>query len=141
MSASEVQTNSVYANTNGKFHFPFSSPLGELMTLDHINVNGGAYQGKPTDHISWLLMINHTLYVYVRAFLEANELVFLDRIQAQNCAPKEILEVIDFIEHVFSVKNWKREITKNKPMLDDVFKKITKKEKQDDASGYEAPLV
>jgi hypothetical protein len=63
----------------------------------------------------------------VRAFLEANELIFLDRIQAQNCTPKELLEVIDFIEHVFSIKNWQREIKKNKTMLDDVFKKITPK--------------
>lgn len=140
MSASEVQTNSVYANTNGKFHFPFSSPLGEIMTLDHINVNGGAYQGKPTDHISWLLMINHTLYVYVRAFLEANELVFLDRIQAQNCAPKEILEVVDFIEHVFSVENWKPVIKKNKPMLDDVFKKITPKSEINKQPSNSAPI-
>ena len=140
MSASEVQTNSIYANTNGKFHFPFSSPLGELMTLDHINVNGGAYQGMPTDLISWLLMINHTLYVYVRAFLEANELVFLDRSQAQNCVPKEILEVSDFIEHVFSVRNWQREIKKNKPMLDDVFRKITPKSEIKKDPTNEAPI-
>jgi predicted restriction endonuclease len=111
------------------------------MTLDHINVNGGKYQGMSTDTISWLLMINHTLYVYVRSFLEANELVFLDRSSAQETVPNEILEVIDFIEHVFTVKNWKRELTKNKPMLDRVFGKIGKKEKQDDVRGYEAPIV
>jgi DNA-binding transcriptional regulator GbsR (MarR family) len=46
---------------------------------------------------------------------------------------KEVLEVIDFVEHVFTVKNWKREITKNKPMLDKVFKKIGKQEKQYDS--------
>lgn len=141
MSASEVQTNPIYANTDGKYHFPFQSPLGELMTLDHINVNGGKYQGMSTDTISWLLMINHTLYVYVRSFLEANELVFLDRSSAQETVPNEILEVIDFIEHVFTVKNWKRELTKNKPMLDRVYGKIGKKEKQDDVRGYEAPIV
>jgi hypothetical protein len=140
MSASEVQTNPIYANTEGKFHFPFQSPLGELLTLDQINVVGGKYQGITTDTISWLLMINHTLYVYVRSFLEANELVFLDRSTAQETVPLEVLEVIDFVEHVFTVKNWKREITKNKPMLDKVFKKIGKQEKQDDSVGYEAPI-
>jgi len=108
--------------------------------LDQINVNGGAYQGKPTDHISWLLMVNHTLYVYVRSFLEANELLFLDRIQAQNCVPKEILDIVDFMEHVFSVKNWRLEIKRNKVMLDDVFKKITPKSDVNKAPSNEAPI-
>jgi len=141
MSASEIQTNSVYANTNGKFRFPYSSPLGELMTLDQINVNGGSYQGKPTDHISWLLMINHTLYVYVRAFLEANELAFMHRNDANHTVPSEILDVIDFVEHVFSAKDWRREIKKNKTMLDDVFRKITKQKDRAETLGNEANLI
>lgn len=127
MTATEIQTNSIYANTNGKYHFPFSSPLGELLTLDHINVNSGSYQGTPTDHVSWLLMINHTLYIYVRSFLEANELTFNDKILAQSVVPKEILDVIDFIDNIFAIKNWEKEIKRNKPMLDNVFKKISNK--------------
>ncbi len=141
MSASEVQTNSIYANTNGKYHFPFSSPIGEIMTLDHINVNSGAYQGKPTDHISWLLMINHTLYVYVRSFLEANEITFLDRSQAQKFVPDEILGAIEFIEYVFSIKKWKSEIKNNQALLEGVFKKITNKNEINRIVSNEAPII
>ena len=141
MSASEVQINPIYANTNGKFHYPFSSPVGELMTLDHINVNGGAFQGKPADLVSWLLMINHTLYVYVRSFLEANELVFMDRNSAQHTVPKEILDVVKFIEHVFNVKKWKPVLDKKKPELDVWSKKFSPKFQQDDALGNEAKIL
>jgi hypothetical protein len=141
MSASEVQTNSIYANTNGKFHYPFSSPVGELMTLDQINVKGGAYQGTPADLVSWLLMVNHTLYVYVRSFLEANELVFMDRNSAQQTVPKEILDVTEFIEKIFNVKKWKPLLDKKKPELDAWSKKFSKKYKQDDAEGNEAKIL
>lgn len=140
MSSSELQINPLYANTNGAYHFPFSSPLGDLLTLDQINVNSG-HRGKPTDHISWLLLINHTLYVYVRAFLEANELAFLNPNDAQRCVPPEILDAIDFIEKAFTAKNWKKQIKDNKSMLDRVFVKITKKAEMESVQGYEAPIV
>lgn len=141
MSASEVQINPIYANTNGAHHFPFSSPLGEMMTLDQLSVNGGLYQAKPADEISWLMLVNHTLYVYVRAFLEANELVFLNRNDAQRCVPPEILSAVDFIDEVFKARNWKKKIIDNKVMLDAVFKKTTNIVGLDDIKGYAAPIV
>ena len=111
------------------------------MTLDQLSVNGGLYQAKPADDISWLMLVNHTLYVYVRAFLEANELVFLNRNDAQRCVPPEILNAVDFIDEVFKAKNWKKKIKDNKVMLDAVFKKTTQIVGVDDIKGYEAPIV
>ena len=140
MSASEVPINPIYADSREKFHFPFSSPLGELMTLDQLNVNGGQYQATPADHISWLLLINHTLYVYVRAFLEANEIAFMKRSEADKCVPPEILNVIDFIEEVFAARNWKKKIKDNKLLLDDVFKKITPNSEITKEPTNEAPI-
>jgi hypothetical protein len=140
LSASEVQTNSIYANTNGQYRFPFSSPIGDLLTLDHINVNGGMYQGQPTDSISWLLLLNHTAYVYIRSFLEANELVALHRTHSQALVPKEILTALDFISYVFTKQNWKREIVKEKPILDNVFKKIGQKVDSEIDRNYEANI-
>ena len=141
MSASESPINPMYANTNGKYRFPYSSPVGDLLTLDHLSVNGGQYQKTAADHVSWLLLINHTLYVYVRAFLEANDMAFMHRNDAQKCVPSPLLDVIDFIGDVFETSNWQRKIANNKKLLEDVFKKIATKEKMDEVKGYVAPLV
>ena len=110
------------------------------MALDHINVNAGLYQGQPTDSISWLLLLNHTAYVYIRSFLEANELVSLHRTHSQAVVPKEILAVLDFIEYVFAKSNWKREISKEKKMLDDVFRKISPKIETENDRNYAASI-
>jgi hypothetical protein len=140
-SAIDIPTSSLYANTSEKYHFPFASPIGELLTLDHINVNVGSYQGKPADSISWLLMINHTLYIYVRAFLEANELAFMNRNDAQNHVPQKILKALDFIEHVFKVDDWKKELKDNEDMLQEVFGRAsTKEDSSEPVNNYEAPL-
>jgi len=137
MSAAEAPISSIYANTNGKYHFPFSSPLGELMTLDHLSVNGGMYQATPADLTSWLLMMNHTLYVYVRAFLEANELVFLHKNNAQESVPPEIMTVLEIIEELFNKKRWKPLLEKYRPELDAVFKKISSKKETEEKNLYE----
>jgi hypothetical protein len=140
-SAIDIPTSSLYANTSEKYHFPFASPIGELLTLDHINVNVGSYQGKPADSISWLLMINHTIYIYVRAFLEANELAFMNRNDAQNHVPQKILKALDFIEHVFKVDDWKKELKDNEDMLQEVFGRAsTKEDSSEPVNNYEAPL-
>ena len=123
MSACDSPINPIYENS--KLQFPFPSPLGEILTLDQINVNGGNYQKKSTDQISDLLLINHTLYVYVRSFLEANELAFMNRNDSANYIPQNILEVIDIIGEIFNSSNGNKVIKKYKVKLDDVFKKIT----------------
>ena len=140
MSACELPTNPIYAKTNGKYRFPHPSPLGELLTLDHLSVNGGKYQKMPTDSVTPLLLINHTLYVYIRAFLEANDLAFMHRNDAQKCVPSSLLDVIEFIEEVFATSNWQRKLASNKKMLADVFKKLATKEKIAVVKGYEALL-
>lgn len=141
-SASDVPTSPLYVPADRNLRFPFSSPIGEMLTLDQINVNGGLYQGQPTDTTTWLLMINHVLYVYVRGFLEANELAFMDRNDSQNFVPQKLLDVIDFIEHIFSVKNWKKELKDNNKMLTEVFGKASKKkgENSEPDNNYEASL-
>ncbi len=141
MSACESPINPMYAKTNGKYRFPHSSPIGDLLTLDQLSVKGGPYQRTPADNISWLLLINHTLYVYVRAFLEANEMAFMHRNDAQKCVPSQLLDVIDCIGDVFATSSWKRKLSSNKKLLADVFKKTATKEKIDSAEGNEAPLV
>jgi hypothetical protein len=117
MTAVKSPLRSIYANTNGEYHYPFSSPIGELLTLDHLCVNGDSYEAMPTDKVTNLLLINHTLYVYVRAFLEANELAFQRINEAEESVPKQLLEVISLIESLFKAKDWRKKLKQNEEFL------------------------
>jgi hypothetical protein len=65
----------------------------------------------------------------------------MDRNSAQHTVPKEILDVVEFIEHVFNVKKWKPVLDKKKPELDVWSKKFSKNFRQDDAVGNEAKIL
>jgi len=121
MTAVKSPLRSVYANTNGEFHYPFSSPIGELMTLDHLCVNGGDYQNMTADKISNLLLVNHTLYIYVRAFLEANELAFQRTNEAEESVPRNLLKAIDLIEQLFEAKDWRKKLHANEDLLTNIL--------------------
>jgi hypothetical protein len=42
----------MYAGKGGAdFHFPYPSPLGDLLTLNQLNVRGGEFNGKTLDTI------------------------------------------------------------------------------------------
>jgi hypothetical protein len=135
MSISSSPISTSYCGAS-QLHFPHTSPLGDLLTLDQLNVIGGSYEANPTDKVTWLLLLNHSLYIYIKAFLEANELAFMNRSDAKDFVPEELLDVLDFIGDVFQSPNWHQKIKKHKKILDDVFKKKSVKrsgeEKLDD---------
>jgi hypothetical protein len=123
MSMHEAPINPLYANSNGAYRFPFPSPLGDLLTLDHLNVKGGDFQKRPYDHISDHLLTNHNVWVYVRSFLEANELAFMLKSDADKAVPKQLLEAIAFIEMILAESNWKAKLKKESKFLTDLFGK------------------
>jgi len=131
MSISPSPIGSGYCDAN-HFHFPHGSPIGDLLTLDHLSILGGSYEANPTDKTTWILLLNHSLYIYIRAFLEANELAFMKRSDAEYFVPEELLNVIDFIGDVFESPNWDGKIKNHKKLLDDVFKKRSVKRSSED---------
>lgn len=130
MSASRSPLNSAFCG-DSHIHFPHASPIGEVLTLEHLNVYGGTFAAKPDDTITSLLLLNHSLYVYIRAFLEANELAFMDASEAVHYVPEELLNALDFIGDLFSSPNWPRKISANKANLEKIFKRISAKREQD----------
>ncbi len=130
MSASRSPLNSAFCS-DSHTHFPHASPIGELLTLDHLNVFGGTFAAKSDDPTTSLLLLNHSLYVYIRAFLEANELAFMDSSEAVHYVPEELLNALDFIGDVFDTPNWNRKIKANKEKLEKIFKRISAKREQD----------
>ena len=90
MSTVPALENPYYAEYGEQYRFPFQSPVGDLMTMNHINVKGG-FEKTTRDLVSDALLVNHNAWVYVRSFLEANELVFSHPADAQHMVPKGIL--------------------------------------------------
>jgi hypothetical protein len=123
MSAHEAPINPLYANSKVAGHFPFHSPIGDLLTLDQLNVKGGEFQKRPYDHISDHLLTNHNVWVYVRSFLEANELAFMLKSDADKAVPKKLLDAIDFIEMIMTETNWKVRLKKESEFLKELFGK------------------
>jgi hypothetical protein len=123
MTAHEAPINPLYANTNGTYRFPYPSPIGDLLTLDHLNVNGGEFRKRTYDSISDHLLTNHNVWVYVRSFLEANELAFMLKSDADKAVPQKLLDAIAYIEYIMTESSWKTRLQKDKKFLTDLFGK------------------
>ena len=123
MSTHEAPVNPIYAKSGKDFHFPYASPLGDLLTLNHLNVRGGEFQRGAYDAVSNHILTNHNVWVYVRSFLEANELAFMHVSEADKAVPQKLLDVCAFIEDIFSHTNWQAKLKKEKKLIEEVFNK------------------
>jgi hypothetical protein len=137
MTSQPSPLSSSYADGGRQFHFPFQSPIGDLLNLDHLNVKHGAFQNRPTDLISDLLLMNHTLYVYVRAFLEANEMVFMRPSEASVYAPPEIMDGVEIIHDLITSNTWMKKYKKHKDYLNQISAKMSKVKKESDIAEDE----
>ena len=124
MTAQPNPFSSTYADRGKSFHFPFSSPIGDRLLLEHLNVRSGEFQNKPNDSVTDLLLMNHTLYVYVRAFLEANEMMFLRPSEASQYVPQPLLDAVEIIHELILIDSWMKKYQKHKQFLNNVSKKM-----------------
>ncbi len=125
MTAQPNPFSSTYADGGKSFHFPFSSPIGDRLLLEHLNVRSGEFQNTPNDSVTDLLLMNHTLYVYVRAFLEANEMVFMRPSEASQYVPQEMLDAVEIIHELILSDSWMSKYQKHKTFLNNVSKKLS----------------
>jgi hypothetical protein len=127
MTMHEAPVNPIYADTGTDYHFPYSSPIGDLLTLNHLNIRGGEFQRGAYDTVSNHLLTNHNVWVYVRSFLEANELAFMHASEADKAVPQKLIDMCAFIESILGEDRWQAKLKKEKLLLADVFsKKMTK---------------
>ena len=127
MTMHEAPVNPIYADTGSSYHFPYSSPVGDLLTLNHLNIRGGEIQSGAYDAVSNHLLTNHNVWVYVRSFLEANELAFMQASEADKAVPQRLIDMCAFIEDILGEERWKSKLKKESKLLEDVFSKATKK--------------
>jgi hypothetical protein len=127
MTMHEAPVNPIYADSGSDYYFPYSSPIGDLLTLNHLNIRGGEFQRGAYDTVSNHLLTNHNVWVYVRGFLEANELAFMQASEADKAVPQKLIDMCAFIEYILGEERWQAKLKKEKLLLADVFsKKILK---------------
>lgn len=127
MTMHEAPVNPIYAPTGSRFHFPYPSPVGDLLTLNHLNIRGGEFQRGAYDTVSNHLLTNHNVWVYVRSFLEANELTFMRASEADKAVPQKLIDMCAFIEHILGEDRWQEKLKRERLLFAEVFsKKIVK---------------
>jgi hypothetical protein len=107
-----------FSYVGSKAPFPYKSPLGQVMQLEHINVREDLFSKKQFDTISNMLLTNHNIWVYLDAFDRANDAVFKD--SQQSNVPQKYLDALDVIDEAFVTPNWQALLTKHKDVLDAV---------------------
>jgi hypothetical protein len=96
--------------------FPFESAVASHLTLGHLNVYQGIYRKRRYDPISIALLNNHNVYVYLKAFDQANTLAFtsstFDRI------PMLYQRCISIISEAFDRPDWSRYLDSERSALE-----------------------
>jgi len=123
MTMHEAPVNPLYADTGSNYHFPYSSPVGDLLTLNHLNIRGGEFQRGAYDTVSNHLLTNHNVWIYVRSFLEANELAFMQASEADKAVPQKLIDMCAFIEDILGEEQWAAKLKKENKLLTEVFSK------------------
>lgn len=96
--------------------FPYSTPLGHRMTLGDLNVYQGLYQKRRYDPISLAMLVNHNVYVYLKAFEMANDAAF--GAQGSSEVPRLYRQCIEVIGEAFDRPDWASLLHREKSLLD-----------------------
>jgi hypothetical protein len=86
--------------------FPPGSPLSDLLAVGDMNPRTSPYAAQTFDVFSFMALANHNCYVAIRAFIDANEIVF----GARSSAPQEIADLIGAIGDLFECEEWARHL-------------------------------
>jgi hypothetical protein len=74
-----------------------------------------------------MLLTNHNIWVYVRGFLEANELAFMLSSDADKAVPQKLIDMFAFIDYILGEERWQAKLKKEKLLLEDVLSKKSAK--------------
>jgi hypothetical protein len=116
--AKRAANGGCYVSGNPPLHFPHASALGDRLYLHHINVVNDKYSNVHYDEISHHLLTHHNTWVYVHAMLQANELAFLDRHDAEEYVPAQLLDGIAVFEDLLAMDKWEKEWKKQAPLFE-----------------------
>jgi hypothetical protein len=110
-----VQHLRTFANRSSSIPFPSSSPLGDQLNMHHIVINENEFAGRRFDSLSNMMLINHSLWVYLDAGRRANAAAFG---AGKRNVPEVYARAIDIIHHAFSAEDWAGVLLKERTALD-----------------------
>lgn len=84
--------------------FPYKSAIAQHMTLGDLNVYEDVYEKRRYDPISLAMLANHNVYVYLKAFDEANNLAFNPSTVYD--IPMLYQQCLEVIGEAFDRNNW-----------------------------------
>jgi len=103
------------ALVGSKEPLPFSSPLADRLTIGDLNVREGKYLHKQFDRFSYLFLMNHNIWVYLRSFDLANEMAFSAQ---RSQIPGKYRRCIEIVEEAFKTESWHQLLLSEKTLLD-----------------------
>ena len=101
---------------SSKERFPFSSPIGDRLTLGDLNVYQNLYEKRRYDPISLAMLVNHNVYVYLKSFDMANTLAFSDATFPE--IPRLYQQCIEVITEAFETPDWRSWLDRHASLFD-----------------------
>ena len=97
--------------------FPFAdaSPIGAVMTMGDLVVNRPS--GPGLDDVGIMMLINHNIYVQMKAIIDANKLCRKPYRQARHSVPPRLLQAKDAIGRIILAECPFDELERNKSLL------------------------
>lgn len=92
---------------------PFDSPIAQLLTLQDLQPNRGAYDIRNIDAFGDEVLINQNVYAYLNSVIRANQAVF----GPNPVAPQIIMDAVDVINRLFNAENWENVLEANRDLL------------------------
>jgi hypothetical protein len=118
------------ATINANEPFPEGSPISSLLTIGDMNPKKSAYAANTFGKFSPYVLANHNLYVYLRAFIDANDAAFNG-----GAVPQPIADLVGLVEELFATERWQTLLASNATRLRQLFGKPRTPE-DDDAVSY-----
>lgn len=109
----KLPTGYALANDPVAKPFPASSPIADMFTLQELNPRNGSFEAKTMDTLGDQVLLNHNVYVYVKAMIEANEAVFVKCV-----APKSLINAVSLIDDVCMATDWRLLLERHAAQLD-----------------------
>ena len=92
---------------------PFDSPIAQLLTLQDLQPNRGAYDIRNIDAFGDEVLINQNVYAYVSSVIRANQAVF----GPDPVAPQIIMDAVGVIDRLFHAERWEELLEANRGLL------------------------
>lgn len=110
------------ANADTDEFIPSISPIMKNWSIRDLNTHKGKKKGRRIDALADEIVLNHNVYVYARAMIDANDAVF----GGKRAVPAQITQAVDIIGELFTCADWQPKLEQYKGFLQKVIGRSAK---------------